>query len=45
MGATVFLFVNALKIYQFKAKYSGIKRYPLCLGNNLRDFSANNIKK
>ena len=28
-----FLFVNALKMYQFKAKDSEIKLYPLCLGN------------
>ena len=33
MEATVFLFVNATKIYQFKGKYSQIKPYPLCLGN------------
>ena len=28
-----FLFVNATKIYQFKAKHSEIKVYALCLGN------------
>ena len=28
-----FSFVNALKMYQFKAKDSEIKLYPLCLGN------------
>ena len=28
-----FLFVNAIKIYQFKAKESEIKDYALCLGN------------
>ena len=43
MMATVF-FVNATKIYQFKAKDSEIKKYPLCLGNISKDFTANNIK-
>ena len=28
-----FLFVDAVKNYQFKAKDSQIKPYPLCLGN------------
>ena len=32
-GSNSFLFVNATKIYQFKAKDSEIKIYPLCLGN------------
>ena len=40
-----FLFANATKIYQFKAKDSEIKKYPLCLGNMSVDFSANNMKK
>ena len=40
-----FLFLNATKIYQFKAKDSEIEKYPLCLGNISRDFSANNMKK
>ena len=40
-----FLFVNATKIYQFKAKDSEIKKYPLCLGNISEDFSGNNMKK
>ena len=30
---TIFLFVNATKVYQFKAKNSEIKDYALCLGN------------
>ena len=37
-----FLFVNATKIYQFKANNSAIKKYPLCLGNISKDFTANN---
>ena len=44
-GSTSFLFVNATKIYQFKAKDSEIKRYPLCLEHISGDFSANNMKK
>ena len=44
-GSNSFLFVNVTKIYQFKAKDSEIKKYPLCLGNISGDFSANNIKK
>ena len=44
-GSNSFLFVNATKIYQFKAKDSEIKKYPLCLGNISGDFSANNMKK
>ena len=39
-----FLFVNATKIYQFKAKDSEIKKYLFCLGNISGDFSANNMK-
>ena len=33
-----FLFVNATKICQFRAKDSEIKDYELCFGNILRDF-------
>ena len=44
-GSNSFLFVNATKIYQFKAKDSEIKKYPWCLGNISGDFSANNMKK
>ena len=39
------LFVNATKIYQFKAKDSEIKDYALCLGNISKDFKINNMKK
>ena len=39
MEATVFLFVNAVKMYQFKAKDSEIKPYLLCLGNCERIYS------
>ena len=46
MEPTVFLFVNATKIYQFKAKDSEIKKkQSLCLGNILEDFASINMKK
>ena len=44
-GSNSFLFVNATKIYQFKAKDPEIKRYPLCLGNISKDFTAFNMKR
>ena len=44
-GSNSFLFVNATKIYQFKAKNSKIKKYRLCLRNISGGFSSNNIKK
>ena len=44
-GSNSFLFVNATKIHQFKAKDFEIKKYPLCLENISVDFSANNMKK
>ena len=43
-GNNSFSFVNATKMYQFKAKDSEIKIYSLCLGNISGDFSANNMK-
>ena len=39
-GNNSFLFVNATKIYQFRAK-----DYTLCLGNISKDFTINNMKK
>ena len=44
-GSNSFLFVNATKIYQFKAKDSEIKDYTLCLGNISKDFTINNMTK
>ena len=44
-GSNSFLFVNATEMYQFKAKDSEMKICPLCLGNILGNFSANNMKK
>ena len=44
-GSTNFLFVNAAKIYHLKAKYSEIKKYPICLGNVSKDLTAINMKR
>ena len=44
-GSNSFLFVNAVKICQFKAKESEIKPYPLCLGNISKDFTIDNMNK
>ena len=38
-GSNSFLFVNATKVCQFKAKKSEIKDYALCLGNIKRFYS------
>ena len=44
-GSSSSLFVNATKIYQFKAKDSETKKYPLCLRNISKDFRTINMKK
>ena len=44
-GNSSLLFLNAVKIYQFKAKYSEIKDYTLCLSNISKDFTINNMEK
>ena len=44
-GSNSFLFVNARKLYQLKAKNSVIKDYALCLGNISKIFTINNVKK
>ena len=44
-GSNSFLFVDATKVYQFKAKNSEIKDYALCLCNISKDFTFNNMKK
>ena len=41
-GSNSFSFLNATKVYQFKAKNSEIKENALCLGNFSKDFT---IKK
>ena len=43
-GSNSFLFVNAIKIYQFKAKDLEITDYALCLGNISEGFTINNMK-
>ena len=43
-GRDSFLFVNAVKMYKFKAKHSEIKPYPLCFGNISKDFTLDNMK-
>ena len=45
IGSNSFLFVNAVKMYQFKARNSEIKLHPLCLCNLSKDFTLNNVKK
>ena len=44
-GSDSFLFVDTTKIYQFKAKYSVIKKYLLCLSNVSKDFTIDDMKK
>ena len=44
-GSNSLLFVNAKKIYQFKARHPEIKDYTLRLGNISKDFTINNTEK
>ena len=44
-GSNNLLFLNAAKIYQFKAKDSEIKDHTLSLGNIAKDFTINNMRK
>ena len=44
-GTNSCLFVNATRIYQFKAKDSEIKKCSLCSGNISAYFSSNSMKK
>ena len=44
-GANSYLFVNGTEIYKFKAIGSEIVASPLCLGNILKDWSTDNMKK
>ena len=40
------MFVDATKIYDFKAKDSEIERYPLCLSTNIvKIFTTDNMRK
>ena len=40
-----FLFVNGIKIYQFKAKYSELNEHPPCLCNIPNDFAVDKKKE
>ena len=44
-GASSYLFVNGTKIHKFKAKDSEILVGPICLRNNSKDCSVDNMKK
>ena len=44
-GVTSYILVNGVEIYKFKAKDSELNAAPLCLGNVLKDFSLDNMKK
>ena len=44
-GSNSYLYGNDEEIYKFKAKDSETKPYPLCLGNNSRYFTIENMKK
>ena len=44
-GSSSFLFANTTKIYHFNVNYFEIKKYPLCLGNILKDFIAINMNQ
>ena len=43
--ANSYLFVHGTEIIKFKAKDSEILAYSLCLGNILKDWSQDNMKK
>ena len=43
-GENNYLFINGTEITKFKAKYSEITSYPLCLGNMSKDWFMNNMK-
>ena len=44
-GVNIYLFVNGVEIYKFKAKDSKNNVAPLCLGNISKDFFVDNMKK
>ena len=44
-GTNSYLFVNGTEIYKLKAKDSEIVAAPLCLGNVLKDWPLDNMKK
>ena len=44
-GANSYLFVNGTEIHKFRAKYSQINPFPLCLENIPKNISVDNMKK
>ena len=44
-GSNSFLYNNAVKLYQFKAKDSEIKSHPLSFGHISTHFTIDNMKK
>ena len=44
-GSNSFLYVDTVKMYQFKAKCSELKPYPFWWGNILKDFTIDKMKK
>ena len=44
-GADSYIFANSIEIYKFKAKGSETVAGPICLGNILKDWSVDNMKK
>ena len=44
-GASSYLFVNDKEIYKFKAKKFEISVGSICLGNILKDWSVDNMKR
>ena len=44
-GSKSFLFINAVRMYHFRAKDSEIKPHPLFLGNISKGFTIDNMKK
>ena len=44
-GNNSFLFVDVIKVYQYKTKNSEIKNHALCLGSISKDFTINNMTK
>ena len=45
MNATVLLYINGVKTYQFKTKDHETTAYPLCLGIIPKNITNNNLKK
>ena len=44
-GSNSFLYVDTVKMYQFKIKYSELKPYPFWWGNISKDFTIDKMKK